>query len=171
MQYSHAALEDLPLIVEIYNSTVAGRMVTADTEPVSVADKLPWFHAHNPDTRPLWIVKDGHTTIGWASYNNFYGRPAYDGTAEISIYLHPSARGKGYGKKILEHCILQANTLGIHTLLGFIFSHNEPSISLFQNMGFKEWGLLPAVARMDGQSYSLSIFGLKIQKDNHQSIG
>ena len=162
MQYINADIEDLPAIVEIYNTTVAGRMVTADTEPVSVADKLAWFHAHNSNTRPLWMVKDNQTVIGWASYNNFYGRPAYDGTAEISIYLHPGARGKGYGKKILQHCISQAKTLGIHTLLGFIFRHNEPSISLFKNMGFEEWGVLPGIAVMDGHYYSLSIFGLKV---------
>ncbi len=162
MQFLNATIDDLPTIVDIYNSTIAGRMVTADTEPVSVADKLPWFHAHNEHTRPLWIVKENGIVIGWSSYNNFYGRPAYNGTAELSIYLHPSARSKGYGKMILDHCIEQAKALDIHTLLGFIFSHNEPSITLFKSRGFEEWGLLRDIARMDGKPYSLSIFGLKV---------
>ena len=35
--------EDLPLIVDIYNSTIASREVTADTEPVSVASRQQWF--------------------------------------------------------------------------------------------------------------------------------
>ena len=163
MQFRNATIEDLPLIVEIYNSTVPGRMVTADTDIVSVADKLPWFHAHNPHTRPLWMVEENNNILGWVSYNNFYGRPAYDGTAEISIYLHPSARERGLGKVILAHCIGQAAHLQIHTLLGFIFSHNEPSIRLFKNAGFEEWGLLKEIAIMDGKPYSLSIFGLKIK--------
>jgi L-amino acid N-acyltransferase YncA len=30
---------DLPVIVEIYNSTVPTRMVTADTEPVSIESR------------------------------------------------------------------------------------------------------------------------------------
>ncbi|CAN5380241.1 hypothetical protein BH11PSE11_BH11PSE11_26510 [soil metagenome] len=40
-QYAHrlARLEDLPAIVAIYNSTVASRQVTADTEPVSVESR------------------------------------------------------------------------------------------------------------------------------------
>ncbi len=162
IQYSNATVEDLAVIVEIYNYTIAGRMVTADTEPVAVADKLDWFHAHNPQTRPLWLIKDDEVVIGWASYNNFYGRPAYNGTAELSVYLHPATQGKGYGKKILDHCISKAGSLGIHTLLGFIFSHNAPSISLFKNKGFSEWGMLKDIAVMDGNSYSLSIFGLKV---------
>jgi len=31
-----ATIDDLPAIVDIYNSTVSGRMATADTEPVTV---------------------------------------------------------------------------------------------------------------------------------------
>jgi phosphinothricin acetyltransferase len=162
MQFSDATIDDLPLIVEIYNSTVASRLVTADTEPVTVSDKLNWFGAHNPATRPLWMVKENGEVIGWVSYNNFYGRPAYNGTAEISIYLHPNARGKGNGKKILAYCLEQAPWLKIHTLLGFIFKHNEPSIQLFKQAGFAEWGYLPDIAIMDGLPYSLLIFGKKI---------
>lgn len=162
MEFSDATVNDMPIIVEIYNSTIPGRMVTADTEPVIVSDKLAWFHAHNPHTRPLWMVRHNEAVIGWVSYSNFYGRPAYDGTAELSIYLHPSARNKGYGKNILKHCITQASSLGIRTLLGFIFSHNAPSIYLFKNAGFEEWGMLKDIAIMDGKHFSLSIFGIKV---------
>jgi phosphinothricin acetyltransferase len=34
-----ARREDLPVIVDIYNSTIASREVTADTEPVSVQSR------------------------------------------------------------------------------------------------------------------------------------
>ncbi len=162
MQYSDATLADLPLIVDIYNSTIAGRLVTADTAPVSVEDKLPWFNAHNPATRPLWMVREGSAVLGWVSYNDFYGRPAYSGTAEISIYLDAGSRGKGYGKKILRYCMDKAPDLKLHTLLGFIFSHNNPSIQLFLQAGFQEWGHLKEVAEMDGKKYGLLIFGKKI---------
>ena len=47
MEYRNAQLSDLPEIVAIYNSTVAGRMVTADTEEVTVSDKRKWFEAHH----------------------------------------------------------------------------------------------------------------------------
>ncbi|MDI9365978.1 MAG: hypothetical protein QM541_13560 [Flavobacterium sp.] len=48
LQFSDASIEDLPTIVAIYNSTIAARMVTADTKPVNVASKLAWFQQHNP---------------------------------------------------------------------------------------------------------------------------
>src|SRR6476620_11766079 len=100
MQFRNATIEDLPLIVSIYNSTVPGRMVTADTAPVTVADKLQWFNEHSPDKRPLWMIESATGIIGWVSFQDFYSRPAYDGTAEVSIYLSELHRGKGYGKDI-----------------------------------------------------------------------
>ncbi len=48
LQFQNATIEDLPGIVEIYNSTIAGRMVTADMEPVSVESKINWFNHHEP---------------------------------------------------------------------------------------------------------------------------
>lgn len=163
MTFRNATIRDLPLIVEIYNSTIAGRMVTADTEPVTIASKQKWFYEHNPEKRPLWIVEDdGSKTIGWVSFQNFYGRPAYDGTAEISIYIDETERGKGYGKRILQHSIAAAPALQIHTLLGFIFAQNAPSIDLFAKQGFEEWAHLKDVAVLDEKKCSLKIFGRQV---------
>ncbi len=163
MQYRNATIEDLPTIVEIYNSTIEGRLATADTEKVSVQSKEPWFYEHNEITRPLWMIEDDEKKcIGWVSFQNFYGRPAYSGTAELSIYLHENYRGKGFGEKIIDHCINEANALKIHSLLGFIFAHNEPSIKLFLNAGFEEWAHLKDIAFMDNSFYSLKILGRKV---------
>jgi phosphinothricin acetyltransferase len=158
----NASIVDLPLIVDIYNSTVPSRMVTADTEPVSISDRLDWFNEHNPHSRPLWVVEYGGEICGWVSLQSFYGRPAYRATAEISIYLHENFRGKGLGKKILSKVIEECPKLEIDTLLGFIFGHNEPSIRLFSSFGFEKWAHLPEVAILDGTKRDLIILGKKI---------
>ena len=161
--FRNATQEDLGTIVAIYNSTIASRLVTADTEPVSVASRQQWFDEHIPARRPLWMVEDAAgETVGWASFQSFYGRPAYDSTVEISIYLDEARRGKGLGKAILQHCITHAPQYGIKTLLGFIFSHNEPSLKLFRHSGFEAWGVLPNIAVLDGQERGLTIMGKRI---------
>jgi len=162
LTYRDATIDDLTRIVDIYNSTVPTRMVTADTEPVSVESRLNWFHEHNPATRPLWIIEEDKNSIGWISFQSFYGRPAYAATAEISIYLDPSQRGKGLGKEVLQYSIDNAKTFGIKTLLGYIFAHNEPSLKLFMQLGFEEWAMLPNIAMLDGVERSLKIFGKRI---------
>ena len=138
-------------------------MVTADTEPVTVESRQKWFDEHNPASRPLWVIEDhSRAIIGWVSFQSFYGRPAYDSTVEISIYLDPHQRGRGLGKEVLRYCLEKAPDFGIRTLLGFIFSHNEPSLRLFRGFGFTEWGNLPNVAVLDGVERSLVILGKRI---------
>lgn len=163
--YRNATIEDLPLIVSIYNSTVASRMVTADTEPVTEDSRKGWFVEHTPEHRPLWMIEnEQQETIGWISFQSFYGRPAYNQTAEISIYLSETFRGKGYGKSILQYAIDQSPKLGIKTLLGFIFSHNKPSLKLFQTLGFETWAHLPDIAILDNTERSLDILGKRVAK-------
>jgi len=163
IKYRNAIQSDLPIIVEIYNSTIASGMVTADTEPVTVESRIQWFDEHNPEKRPLWVIENADSNIiGWISFQSFYGRPAYDATVEISIYLDQAQRGKGLGKEVLQYCIEQAPQLGIKTLLGFIFAHNEPSLRLFRAVGFDDWAMLPDIAVLDGQERSLKILGKRV---------
>jgi L-amino acid N-acyltransferase YncA len=162
LQYRDAVIADLPRIVEIYNSIVAGRMVTADTEPVNVESRIAWFNAHDPHFRPLWMVMDDNENIGWVSFQWFYGRPAYNGTAELSIYLDEKVRGKGYGEKILQHAMDSCGALKIKTLLGYIFAHNLPSLKLFRKLGFADWGHFPRIAELDGVERDLIIVGKRI---------
>ena len=162
MQFRNATIDDLPTIVAIYNSTVHSRMVTADTELVSVSDKINWFNQHH-SKRPIWVVEhENNGIIGWISFKDFYGRPAYSGTAEISIYIDEQFRKMGFGKKMLQHAISKAPSPDLHTLLGFIFEHNTNSIKMCESLGFETWGNLKDIAIMDNKHYSLKILGLKI---------
>jgi len=163
LKYRDALKTDLDKIVEIYNSTIPSRMVTADTEPVSVKSREKWFDEHNSSKRPLWVVENkSNEVIGWVSFQSFYGRPAYNATVEISIYLAPEQRGKGLGKQILQYSIDNAPKCGIKTLLGFIFAHNEPSLKLFRHFGFKDWATFPNIAELDGVERGLKILGKRI---------
>jgi len=167
-RHRYATLEDLPTIVAIYNSTIASREVTADTEPVTVESRLPWFHDHQPEKRPLWVIERADDTsanpeiLGWISYSNFYGRPAYSGTAEVSIYIAESWRGKGIGRYALTEAIAHAPRIAVHTVLGFIFGHNAASLALFRKFGFEEWANFPRVANLDGVERDLIILGKRV---------
>lgn len=163
-----ARRDDLPVIVDIYNSTIASREVTADTAPITVESREAWFNDHTPDRRPLWVIHDAEDksedpeVLGWLSYSNFYGRPAYSGTAEVSIYIAESARGKGLGRYCLELAIAFAPEVKVHTLLGFIFGHNQPSLALFRKYGFETWANFPRVANLDGIERDLVILGKRV---------
>lgn len=164
MSFTHrsATRGDLERIVEIYNATIASRRATADTEPVSVESRVKWFEDHIPGFRPLWVVELDGRIAGWLSYSSFYGRPAYNGTAELSVYVDAPARGRGLGSYLLTQAIGHAPSLALHTLLGFIFGHNESSLRLFEKSGFARWGELPRVATLDGVERDLIIVGRRV---------
>ena len=90
-----ATLADLPAIVEIYNSTVSSRRVTADPEPVSVEIRHVWFLEHDPQDYPLWVAEMDGEIVGWFGFEPFGKKPAYRATAEISVYVSEKHRRKG----------------------------------------------------------------------------
>lgn len=158
-----ATEDDLPGIVEIYNATIPGRMVTADLQPVTVGDRLPWLRAAAAARRPVSVVANAEGSIvAWQSFDRFFPRAAYDGTAMVAIYVAESHRRRGLGRALLAAAIVRAPSLGIHTLLGYIFGHNEPSLRLFEMQGFARWAHLPRVALLDGVERDLIIVGRRL---------
>jgi phosphinothricin acetyltransferase len=153
---------DLPAIVAIYNAAIPGRMATADTEPVTVASREAWFREHAPARRPLLVLEEAGAVTGWVSLQSFYGRPAYQGTAEVSVYVSADQQRRGLGRRLLEEAVRIAPTVGVQTLLGFVFGHNLPSLRLFEGQGFARWAHLPRVAVLDGQDRDLVILGRRL---------
>nr|WP_085316168.1 GNAT family N-acetyltransferase [Derxia lacustris] len=169
---------DLPAIVDIYNSTIASRLVTADLEPVSLESRFAWFRAHQRLERPLWVAgplsvgADGApaaeagqgdpAVFGWLSFSDFYGRPAYAGTVEVSVYCHEAMRGRGIGGFLLAAAIEFAPRVGVSNLIGCVFGHNTPSLRMFEKYGFTRWGDLPRVATLDGVERDLVIVGRRV---------
>jgi len=162
MTIRHATETDLPAIVAIYNAAIPSRLATADLEPVSVESRRTWFQGRSPHKRPLWVIEQEGVIAGWLSFQSFYGRPAYNSTAEISIYVAPAFHRCGLGRKLLATAIHESPNLGVKTLLSFIFAHNQPSLKLFETLGFQRWGHLPQVAELDGIERDLIIMGLRI---------
>ena len=154
------ALEsDLPAIIDIYNATVPTRMVTAELEPTTVEARLPWFREHSPDQHPFWVAESDGCVIGWLDFKKFLPRCAYRGTAEISVYVDERFRRRGVARRLLEEAIARSPSLGINAIVGLIFGHNQPSLKLFERLGFQRWGLLPSIARLEGVERDLIVVG------------
>lgn len=162
-RHREATAADLPAIVAIYNATIPSRLVTSDLEPVSVASRRAWFEAHSTATRPICVVEDGgHGIVAWLSFSDFYGRPAYRHTSEVSVYVAESHRRRGIARGLIADAIRLAPSLDIATLLGFIFAHNSPSLALFAAFGFVTWGRLPRVAELDGIERDVLLLGRRV---------
>jgi len=161
MKIRDAIESDLPAIVQIYNAAIPGRMSTADLQPVSLESRLSWYRAHSPNSLPIWVMESEQKIVGWLSFQLFYGRAAYQHTAEVSIYVAPDRQRCKIGQKLLQSAIMRSPQLQLKTLMGIIFAHNQPSLRLFEKFGFQQWGYLPKVAELDGVERDVIILGLR----------
>ena len=159
MKIRDAGEADLPAIVAIFNAAIATRMSVAMLAPVTVEERLPWFRRHSPEHYPLWVIDDDGPVAGWLSIHRFIQRSAYNGSAEVSVYIDASWQRRGLATQLLQQAIDRGPALGFHTFLGYIFGHNAPSLQLFARMGFERWGLLPGVGRLEERKADLVIVG------------
>ena len=151
---------DLPAIVEIYNAAIASRISTAQLEPVTVEGRREWFRAHSPSAISDLGRGTGRRNRRLAQFSANFSRVALIAApSKISVYVSEQFRRRGVAQEIAGGSDARGRQLGMHSLVGLIFGHNEPSLALFRAAGFERWGLLPAVARLDETPSDLTIFG------------
>ncbi|PYI86614.1 MAG: N-acetyltransferase [Verrucomicrobia bacterium] len=156
MTIRDAVEADLPAIIAIYNAAIATRIATAQLERVNIEH---WFSDHSTDGYPFWVAEIEGRVAGWLSFKRFLPRCAYRGTAEISVYVDEKLRRRGVARRLVREAIARAPSLGINALVGLIFGHNEPSLKLFEQLGFQRWGHLPGVAQLEAVERDLIVMG------------
>jgi phosphinothricin acetyltransferase len=159
----NATEADLPAIVDIYNQSIPAGWSTADTQPITVADRVEWFHKFDPTKRPIWVAEIDGVVVATAYLSSFYGgRPAYDATAEVSVYIATAYHRRGIGRLIKQWVIEHCRRLGVTTLLSMHFDHNEGTRRINESLGFQQMGHLKEIAMVQGQKRGLVISALRI---------
>ncbi len=154
---------DLPAIVDIYNQSIPAGRSTADTRPIAVADRVEWFRTFDPARRPIWVAEVDGSVVAVAYLSSFYGgRPAYDATAEVSLYVATAYQRRGIGRRLKRWVIKQCPRLGVTTLLSMHFDHNEATRRINDSLGFRQMGHLTEIAVVQGHKRGLIISALRI---------
>ncbi|SIN75839.1 phosphinothricin acetyltransferase [Singulisphaera sp. GP187] len=158
-----ATQADLPTIVEIYNQSIPAGWSTADTKPITVDDRLEWFRKFEPSKRPIWVAEVDGQVAAITYLSSFYGgRPAYDATAEVSLYIATAYQRRGIGRQLKQWVIEQCPRLGVTTLLSMHFDHNEATRRINESLGFQQLGHLTEIAVVQGHKRGLVISALRI---------
>jgi L-amino acid N-acyltransferase YncA len=162
-----ATAADLPAIVDIYNQSIPAGWSTADTQPITVAERVEWFRQFDPAKRPIWVAEADGRVVATAYLSSFYaGRPAYDATAEVSVYVGTAYHRRGIGRRLKRWAIEQCPRLGVTTLLSMHFDHNEATRRINESLGFRQMGHLTEIAVVQGHKRGLVIWALRIPPDS-----
>lgn len=134
-----------PVVKAIYEQGIAGGNATFETEAPSWDD---WDRTHLEGHR-LVALEDGEV-VGWAALSPVSERCVYAGVAENSVYVASEARGRGFGRALLEELITRSERDGIWTIQTGIFPENEASIELHKRCGFRVVGVRERLGQHHG---------------------
>ncbi|MDC7221752.1 MAG: GNAT family N-acetyltransferase [Spirochaetales bacterium] len=150
--------KDIPAITSIYNDAVLKTAATFHIEPVSSEERYEWFLLHDNSRRPVIVAQSEDTLVGWASLSQWNPKPAYDGSAELSVYVARNARGGGVGKALMEDLIRRAEQAELHTIISLITEGNEVSMKLHAQLGFEQTGIIREAGFKFDQYLDVSIW-------------
>jgi L-amino acid N-acyltransferase YncA len=141
---------DIKSIQAIYNQGIEDRIATLETEIKDFPYMKEWFEKHSGRYKVIVAECEGQI-IGWASLNQYSHRCAYNGVADISVYISRQYRGKGIGIILLTKLELLAKENGFHKMVLFTFPFNQMGQGLYKKMGFREVGIFKNQGIIDGQ--------------------
>jgi phosphinothricin acetyltransferase len=150
---------DLPALLDIYNHYVLTTPITFDIEPRTLAQRQEWLDTFKPTGRyQCFVAVESGTAIGWACSGKYKDKAAYDTSVEMSVYLHPSAHGKGLGRRLYQTIIDALQGQDIHRLYGGITQPNAASVALHVAMGFRHIGTQSEVGRKFGKFWDVALY-------------
>lgn len=121
----------------IYDWYIKNSTATFHTEPITLEELQEFIFIDHPLYKSFLILADGELA-GYCFLTYHKKRPAYNRTAEITIYLKPNFAGKGIGEAALQYLENVAREVGLKNLVGVITGDNLSSIALFEKAGFEK---------------------------------
>ena len=119
-------MEDFSPIVEIENAT----------------NQLPWtkqqFISSMEVGHHSLVLEESGMVLGFAIYS-----PIIPESHLLNIAIDPAHQGKGFGKNLLQHVILQNETMGVKIISLEVRVSNKTAINLYENLGFSKDAIRP----------------------------
>ena len=150
MKIRTATDSDCDAIWEIFREVIA----SGDTYPIE---------PNIPRDRALayWFKHKAHVCIAESngkiagSYTLHQNQAGAGGhVANAAFIVAKDARGQGVGRAMGEHCLKEARRLDFRAMqFNFVVSTNESAVKLWQDLGMKIVGTLPAAFRHPTRGY------------------
>ncbi|MDF2791995.1 MAG: family acetyltransferase [Neobacillus sp.] len=145
-----AMAKDIIDIQTIYNQGIEDRIATLETETKDFTYMKDWFDKHIGRFKVI-VAEYKEQIVGWASLNQYNNRCAYDGVADLSVYISREYRGMGIGKQLLIKLETIAKENGFHKMVLFTFPFNQSGQGLYKKTGFREVGVFKNQGILDGK--------------------
>jgi ribosomal protein S18 acetylase RimI-like enzyme len=144
LQIRRARKEDRQAIWQIFHAVVAGGDTYVFDPNISRKKALAYWL--DPKTRCYVALSDLGIIGSYILKANQPGLGSH--VANAGFMVSPSARGRGIGRAMAEHCLHEARRLGFRAMqFNFVVATNRPALRLWKDLGFRIVGTLPGAFR------------------------
>ncbi len=140
---------DAAAVARIYDREVRTGTATFDLEPRTIEVWLDRIASTRPGDHVLVAEGDGEV-VGYASSSAYRPKAGYRHTRETTIYLSPSAQGRGVGRRMYDDLLGRLAEDDVHAVLAAVALPNDASVALHRSCGFGEVGVMREVGRKFG---------------------
>lgn len=142
MSIRSASLSDIPAMLEIYGHYVRNTTYSFEYIVPSEAEFTRRFEAITEQF--AWLVwEESGQVLGYVYGSAPFERAAYQWCSELSIYLHPEARGKGIGRQLYAISEEILRLQGYRLVYAIITSENTSSMAFHEHLGYKVTAVFP----------------------------
>jgi L-amino acid N-acyltransferase YncA len=145
MKIRKASESDSEDIWRIFHAVVRrGDTYTFDPQITREEALAYWFRA---DTHTFVALDEEERVLG--TYILRPNQPALGAhVANAAFMIAPETKGRGIGRAMGEHCLAKARELGFRAMqFNFVVATNTGALKLWQQLGFRIVGTLPAAFR------------------------
>ncbi len=142
--------EHLQEVLGIYTYYVLNTTSTFHARTLSMEEMKELVIFDSQIYKTFTIYYNGNL-CGYVILTQHKKREAYDGSAEVTVYLKPDYIGKGIGTIAIQYIEDYAKTKDFHVLVATICGENSKSINLFERNGYSKCAHYKEVGRKFGQ--------------------
>jgi phosphinothricin acetyltransferase len=133
-----AHADDFPAIAAITNHYIETTAIHFAYEPVTADALRHSWHAH--PHHPFLVDDPGDGVIAYAKSGPWRERAAYNWTAEVGIYVSPTAHGRRIGTALYTALLDELAAANFRSAVAGITLPNAASIALHTRLGFEPVG-------------------------------
>lgn len=160
-----AVIEDLPQLLEIYNYEILHGVATFDEKEKTYEERKRWFEQFT-GKYPLLVEEREGKIAGYVGAYKLFPKPAYDISAEVTLYISPEFRRQGIGELLLKELLEVVKNEGeIEQLFSLITGTNIASKRLHEKLGFEYDGVLKKSGRKFGERLDVDIYRYETRKE------
>lgn len=149
--------EHLHEVLEIYTYYVLNTTATFHSSALTTDEMKELVIFDNHKYKSFVILLDNFI-CGYVILTQHKKREAYDGTAEVTVYLKENYTRRGIGSQAVKLIEEYALTKDIHVLVATICGENSKSIGMFEKNGYEKCAHYKEVGRKFGKLLDVVVY-------------